>query len=191
MKLLLFLILLPFAFGKMIAPTIYEQNDFGPLSYNEFLYSMSVDCTAATVNAIIMDEEFKRVEGAATYLKYIDFAQPLISTVKSDKDGLVLHKLPGNVKLMRGFFILVIEKNGFRNKEVHFDIGKCWRNETPVINPPEPEPVEREPEIIPIESNNSPIVEDVVVEKEVESGDCLSILIPLIIFKMKAIDSIL
>lgn len=145
----LFLLFVPFVFAESIAPTIYEQRDFGTVSFDEFTYSVSVDCTAATVRAYVMDESMQPVEGADTYLKYIDFAQPLISSVESDKDGFVLHKLPGNVKLMRGFFVLVIQKSGYRSKEIHFDINRCWSNETvpqaPVSPPkndtPKPQPV--------------------------------------------------
>lgn len=138
-RLALLLLLLPLVFAESIAPTIYEQRDFGTLSKEEFTYSISVDCTAATVRAYVMDESIKPVEGADTYLKYIDFAQPLISSVESDKDGFVLHKLPGNVKLMRGFFVLVIQKSDFRSKEIHFDVNRCWSNAT-IPQPPQPAP---------------------------------------------------
>lgn len=184
MKWMLLLILLPFAYAKIIAPTIYEQKDFGPLSKPEFLYSINVDCTASTVNLMIMDEDFNRVEDATSYLSYIDFSKPLISSSKSDKDGLLLHKLPGNVLLMRGLFVLVIEKNGFRNKEVHFDIQSCFKNESKKeIENKKPEPVEREPEIVPILKNESSIIEKNVtkiVEPEKPSA-CIAIFIPLLL----------
>ncbi len=139
MRWIFLLLLAPLVFAETIAPTIYEQRDFGTLSKDEFTYSISVDCTAAAVRAYVMDENIDPVEGANTYLKYIDFAQPLISSVESDKDGFVLHKLPGNVKLMRGFFALVIQKSEFRSKEIHFDINRCWSNAT-VPQPPTPAP---------------------------------------------------
>jgi hypothetical protein len=136
---ILLLLIVPLVFAESIAPTIYEQKDFGTPSKEEFTYSISVDCTAAAVRAYVMDESIKPVEGADTYLKYIDFAQPLISSVESDKDGFVLHKLPGNVKLMRGLFVLVIQKTDYRSKEIHFDVKRCWSNET-VPQPPRPAP---------------------------------------------------
>jgi hypothetical protein len=128
---LLLLLLLPLAHADVIAPTIYEQKDLGPTAHEQFTYSISVDCTAGTIDVIIMDSEINPVKDANSYLKYIDFAQPLISTSTSDKDGQVLHKLPGDVRLMRGFFVLVIQKNDFRSKEIHFDIGGCYSDETP------------------------------------------------------------
>lgn len=136
-RIFIILLLLPLVFAENVAPTIYEQRDLGPPAFEEFTYSISVDCTAATIRAYVMDEDNKVVQGADTYLKYIDFAQPLISSVESDKDGFVLHKLPGNVKLMRGFFVLVIQKTDYRSKEIHFDINRCWSDED-VPQPPEP-----------------------------------------------------
>ncbi len=85
-----------------------------------------------------MNESNKPVADAQTYLKYIDFSSPLLSNVKSDKDGLALHRLPGQVTLMRGLFVLVIEKKGYRSKEVHFDLSPCFSNYT--IPPPPAKP---------------------------------------------------
>lgn len=111
--------------------------------FDEFVYSISVDCTAATIKLIVMDEEYEPVQDTSTYLKYVDFASPLLSTVKTDKDGFALHKLPGQTTLMRGLFILVMEKKGFRSKEVHFDIAPCYSDYTfppPPVQEEEPAP---------------------------------------------------
>ncbi|MDD5340303.1 MAG: hypothetical protein PHV13_03565 [Candidatus ainarchaeum sp.] len=125
----------------VIPPTVYEQDDFGdPVLLQDFTYSLSVDCTAATISVIAMDEQNKPVEGAYTYLKYIDFSSPLISKGPTDREGFVLHKLPGSTKLMRGLFVLVMEKNGFRGKEVHFDISGCYSNGTVQPKPPAAKP---------------------------------------------------
>ena len=143
---MLFLLLLP----MIVAPTIYEQEDFGSESLEEFTYSISVDCTAGTIKLIVGDEDNKPVEDANTYLKYIDFAQPLISSGETDKEGKVVHKLPGNVKLMRGFFIMVIQKTDYKSKEIHFDISRCHANETiEETVEPEEEPPEIEPPAAP------------------------------------------
>lgn len=129
--------------AMVVGPMVYEQQDFGDYTQPTFLYSLSADCTAGTVNVLIMDDNNNPVQGAFSYLKYIDFSTPLISSVQSDKDGQVLHKLPGNVNLMRGLFILVIQKHGFRDKEIHFDLSPCYGNSTipprPVSQPP-PQP---------------------------------------------------
>jgi len=111
-----------------IGPHIYEQKDMGDPALEDFTYSLSVDCTAAAINLIVMDDDTARVQDANAYLKYIDFSSPLIANGVTDKDGFVVLKLPGDVKLMRGLFILVIEKKGFRNKEIHFDITGCLTN---------------------------------------------------------------
>jgi tRNA threonylcarbamoyladenosine modification (KEOPS) complex Pcc1 subunit len=134
---LVVLILAAAAHAEAVAPIIYEQKDIGDPGLAEFVYSMSVDCTAATLTLSVMDENYSVVRGANSYLKYIDFSTNIISSVQTDNDGIALHKLPGNVKLMRGLFILVIEKYRYRNKEIHFDISPCYSNGTQ-SKPPKP-----------------------------------------------------
>jgi hypothetical protein len=142
----------------VIAPTVYEQDDFGdPVLLQDFTYSLSVDCTAATISVIAMDEKNKPVEGAYTYLKYIDFSSPLISKGPTDREGFVLHKLPGSTKLMRGLFVLVMEKNGFRGKEVHFDISGCYSNGTIQPKPPANNTTTAPPANIPPPFNYTPL----------------------------------
>ncbi len=110
----------------IIGPRIYEQDDLGDPILSEFTYSLSADCNASTISAYILNESNGPVRDAGVYLKYVDFSTPLMSSSKTDKDGFTLIRLPGNVMLMRGLFIMVIEKKGFRNKEVHFDLSPCW-----------------------------------------------------------------
>ena len=203
-RILVILLLIPLAWAnQIVAAKIYEQRDFGTLSLDEFLYSLNVDCTAGTIKIIVMDENFSRVQEANTYLKYIDFAQPLISTVETDKDGIAVHRLPGNVKLMRGFFIMVIQKSGFRNKEIHFDISGCYID-GPVIQPKPPgyqEP-EEEPEVVEVVKQpdemeqpepEEPVVEEntsQAAEEEKEPVCATALVLPLLLFfKMTAYQS--
>ncbi len=131
--LLLLLLLFAPLHANVIAPTVYEQKDLGdPIFLHDFTYSLSADCTAATISIIVMDDHNVPVEGAYTYLKYVDFSSPLLAQGPTDREGFILDKLPGSSTLMRGLFILVIEKKGFRNKEVHFDISGCYSNKTAV-----------------------------------------------------------
>jgi outer membrane biosynthesis protein TonB len=176
MRLALFLLLVfSIVSAKVVAPTIIEQRDLGTVSLNEFTYSISADCTAGTVRLFVMDEENKPVKDAPSYLKYIDFSQPLISSAESDKDGFTLHKLPGNVKLMRGLFVLVIEKNGYRNKEIHFYLNRCFSDEEipfPPVEPEEPEELpEPEPEPTPIPEPLPPVEEPEINETNVSTNE--------------------
>ena len=120
-----------------IGPRIYEQKDLGDISLSEFTYSLSADCNASTINVSIFNESNGAVREANVYLKYVDFSSPLMSNTKTDKDGFTLIRLPGNVHLMRGLFIMVVEKKGFRNKEIHFDLSPCWGGSS---IPPKPQP---------------------------------------------------
>src|SRR5262249_10152163 len=57
-----------------------------------------------------------------------------------------VHKLPGQVQLMRGLFILGIQKHGFQSKEVHFDLYPCFHQgqlpPKPAPNPPPKPPAQ-------------------------------------------------
>lgn len=125
------------AHAAVIAPVIAEQKDMGDVGLPSLLYSMSTDCTASTVTVAVMDGNFSAIPGADTFLSYVDFSNGILSSEKTDQDGVALHKLPGNPTLMRGLFVLDIQKYGFRNKEIHFDISPCYSNSTSVL-PPKP-----------------------------------------------------
>ncbi|NYZ74314.1 hypothetical protein H0O00_04165 [Candidatus Micrarchaeota archaeon] len=125
----------------MVGPRIYEQDDFGDISLDEFTYSISADCTASSITLLVMNGSNRPVRDANAYLKYIDFSTPLMGSGVSNNDGQILFKLPGDVSLMRGLFIIVIEKKGYRSKEVHFDLSPCFTNATnptPPAKPPKP-----------------------------------------------------
>jgi hypothetical protein len=119
-----------------VGPRIYEQKDLGDIALSEFTYSISADCNASTISAYILNESNKPVPDANVYLKYVDFSTPLISSTKTDKDGFTLIRLPGNTRLMRGLFIMVIERKGYRNKELHFDLSPCFGSSGNVPMPP-------------------------------------------------------
>jgi hypothetical protein len=124
---LLFIIALTLtAHANVVGPKVYEQKDMGDISLNQFIYSLSADCTAATVSVTVMNETAKPLRGVHTYLNYVEFSSQLMATAETDQDGVALLKLPGNVKLMHGLFTLVLEKYGYKNKEIHFDLSPCF-----------------------------------------------------------------
>jgi hypothetical protein len=134
------LLLFGLSSAMVVGPAIYEQRDFGNLGDHQFTYSLSADCNASVITAIVYNESNKPVRDAIVLLSYVDFAQPLLANVLTDKDGTAVLKLPGQVTLMRGLFILVIQKSGFKNKEVHFDLYPCFHNGSLPPKPPPPPP---------------------------------------------------
>ncbi len=135
-----FLLFLAACHGLIVGPAIYEQKDFGNRDLHQFTYSLSVDCNASVINAVIYNESNGAVGEANVLLSYIDFAQPLLRNTLSDKDGLAVLRLPGQVTLMRGMFILAIQKKGFMNKEVHFDLYPCFHGGALPPKPAKPPP---------------------------------------------------
>ncbi|MBU1165563.1 hypothetical protein KKF81_01335 [Candidatus Micrarchaeota archaeon] len=134
--LLILLIITCISYSVVIGPHVYEQKDLGDSRLGQLLYVITVDCDNAVVQVKVLDDEFAPVENAWTYLQYIDYTSQLISKEKSDKDGMVYHKLPGEINNMRGMFVLLIEKKGYRNKEIHFDILGCLTNQSWIPPPP-------------------------------------------------------
>lgn len=134
MKKGLLVLMLLSSMSSAIAPQVYEHKNLGNILLPEMLYSLSVDCENATVDLIVMDTNFSRVENSSTFLKYVDFDTMLLSRETTGRNGTVIHQLPGNVSNMRGLFILVLEKKGYRSKEIHFDILRCFgKQEYPPI----------------------------------------------------------
>jgi len=122
---LLLMALIAVSQALSIGPMIYEQKNMGDQGLPEFLYSMSADCTAATVTISVMNDNFSKISGADVYLEYTQFSSQIISSTQTDADGVAVSKLPGSVKLMQGLFIMVVEKYGYQNKEIHFDLSPC------------------------------------------------------------------
>lgn len=134
---ILLLALLPAAYALVAGPDVYEQDDFGdPVLFDDFTYSLSMDCEAGVLNVTVYDENITPVEGATTYLKYVDITEPFLGQGITDAEGTVLHAIPGNASYMRGMFVLVLHKDGYRDKEVHFDLYPCWSGGKTRIVPP-------------------------------------------------------
>jgi len=156
---LFFLFLLALALAAhavVVGPKVYEQKDLGDISLNEFIYSLSADCTAATVSVTVMNETGKPLRDVHTYLNYVEFSSQLMSTAETDQEGVALHKLPGNVQLMRGLFTLVMEKYRYRNKEIHFDLSPCFASsQKQNTTPPAPKPQNTTP-TTPPKNNTTP-----------------------------------
>ncbi|MBU0532789.1 hypothetical protein KKB44_04840 [Candidatus Micrarchaeota archaeon] len=193
MKRIFFFLFIVSLASAILGPQIYEQKNLGYYAYPEFLYSLGVDCDNGEVHLNVMDTNMSGVEGTKTYLQYIDFASPLLSSASTGEDGFVKHKLPGNVTFMRGLFMLRIEKNGYRSKEIHFDILCCLANESwiaPIANNTKQTiPSPQEPPLIqnPVLSNNS--TNQTESEEETAPELCIPALLPLLIlFKRKQIE---
>jgi len=109
-----------------INPMVYEQDDNGDISLSQFTYVLRADCDAATIDIEVKDANLTQVQNASTFLKYVDNTSPFIGKMTTGSDGSVAYQLPGNVSFMRGLFILVVQKDGYRDKEVHFDLSPCY-----------------------------------------------------------------
>jgi len=136
------LALLSAAFAYRVDPvtiTPFEYKDFGNASLPKFDdMEIIVDCNAATIRTHIASSG-TAVQGASTYLKYVDYYVPLLSSDQTDSSGDVLHKIPsGNISHMTGLFVLTAEKSGYQRREAHFELGDCFVSAP--AQPPSPPP---------------------------------------------------
>ncbi len=129
---------------------IFEQRDFGPGYEEQFddLY-VTMDCDSEIIHIYVSDED-KPVTGAVVRVLYIDYSTPLIASGPTDSDGKLSFKIIGEEDFMTGLFLTVVEKEGYNNKEAHFDISICIAEEE-----------------IPEEVIEEEIIEEEVIEEEI------------------------
>jgi hypothetical protein len=139
-KIFLFLLLVSFSFALypgVVTIEPIEFKDFGNASEPTFNITLQMDCLDASLKQIT-ESDGLRVTGVDSYLKYVQYHVPLLSSGTTDSSGVFIHKFPGNVSYYTGLFTLTVEKNGYRKKELHFDISACFVN---VTEPPPPPPI--------------------------------------------------
>jgi hypothetical protein len=141
---------------------IFEQRDLGVEYKDEFddLY-ITMDCETDTIT-IYVNSGGEPVTGAVMRLLYVDYSVPLLAAGPTGSEGTFEYKLVGERDLMTGLFLVVVEKEGFKNKEAHFDIMRCIGVEEEL---PEEEPEEELEEEIIIEEE-LPVEEEELPEEE-------------------------
>lgn len=129
-----FLILIIFLFAisnaKVVAPKIYSHQDMGDYTQKQLTYAISVDCDAKLINFTTLDEKIKPVANVSYYLQYLDYSKALLAANKTNANGFGQVKLPGETKYLRGLFVLLIQKTGYKSKEIDFAINGCYSNVT-------------------------------------------------------------
>lgn len=133
----IFFILFSASYAGTTPLTIFEQKDFGQSFLPAFDAAViTMDCNASTINVFIKEDKVP-VKDAIVRIMYSDYSTPLLASGVTDANGKFSHKLVGNKNYMRGVFLAFIEKAGYKNKEVHFDIAPCIQTQaTPKKKPP-------------------------------------------------------
>jgi hypothetical protein len=119
----------------------FEYKDFGAQELPVFNVTMEMDCVEQKFSADVSSDDAP-VGGVTTYLKYVQYDNPLLSTKITDNSGQVTHQVHGNISFMTGIWVFVMEKADFRKREAHFEISGCLVNVSePLQNvtPPAPE----------------------------------------------------
>jgi len=107
----------------------FEYKDFGNTSAPTFDVAMQMDCRTNRITADVSSEG-QPVPSVMTFLKYVQYDNPLLSTQTTDSSGHATYQLTGNVSFRTGIFVLVMEKSGYNKREAHFTINDCFKNIT-------------------------------------------------------------
>lgn len=128
-NLVLILFLLSVCVAVETPMKIFEQRDFGPSYEEQFdnLY-VTMDCDAEVIYIYVSDDDAP-VTGAVVRVLYIDYSTPLLASGPTDANGRLSYKIVGEEDFMTGLFLVVVEKEGYNNKEAHFDISICIAEE--------------------------------------------------------------
>lgn len=132
---LLLIFLSLFSHSDIIAPNLISQDDHLDPSLPQLIFSFSVDCTNSVGTFYVLDSNLTPISNVSSYLSYLDYSTPLLSRSVSDQNGKITHALVGKTIFMRGIFVWYFAKEGYRPKEIQFDIRKCFENQTQVSPP--------------------------------------------------------
>lgn len=102
----------------------------GDYTQKQITYAITVDCDAKLINLTVMDEKIKPIANASYYVQYLDYSKTLLAANKTDEKGFGRVKLPGETKYLRGLFVMMLQKTGYKNKEIDFAINGCYSNVT-------------------------------------------------------------
>jgi hypothetical protein len=127
---LLSIFLSAFSHSDIIAPNLISQDDHLDPSLPQLIFSFSVDCTNSVGTFYVLDSNLTPISNVSSYLSYLDYSTPLLSRSVSDQNGKITHALVGKTIFMRGIFVWYFTKEGYRPKEVQFDIRKCFENKS-------------------------------------------------------------
>ena len=120
------LFLFSIASAEEIELTVYEERDFGPAYEEDFdELEITMECGKSIIYIDIEDEDVP-ITGAIVRIMYIDYSTPLLASGPTDVEGEFDYTLVGEKNFMRGLFLVIVEKEGYRQKEAHFDISNCF-----------------------------------------------------------------
>lgn len=123
------LLIIAATIGHSIAPEIYGIKDTGSMNLPNIDVNLSIDCTNKNL------ELFSNVDDAQVTMFYTDYGySPLPNRVKTNEEGYAIMEVPGSLNYLTGLFILRIDKQGFKSREIEFTYGKCFQNENIIYN---------------------------------------------------------
>ncbi len=139
-RILLVLLLASLSFAITVRPDYIGVKDTGNEALETLVVEIGVDCDTTDTTVIAYDSETELpVDEAEVFLFYTDYGYNLISSGTTDQAGTVTLAVPGNINFLRALFILRVDADGYRSREIEFTYEKC------VLGPEETEEEEEAP----------------------------------------------
>lgn len=136
-KMFFILALISLCFAFTVTPDYENIKDTGKEN-GSLDIDITIDCeTTDTTLAVTDEQNGSPVYDAEAFLFYTDYGYHLVSSGKTNENGLLVMDVPGNINYLRALFILRVDKAGYNSREIEFTYEKC-------SYPPEEEPPENE-----------------------------------------------
>jgi hypothetical protein len=137
------LLIIGLAAAFTVKPAYTGIHDTGNENLPALNVDIGVDCDTKIVHInVASNETGEPLKDAMTYLFYTDYSyQALPNPGKTDSGGDAEIPVPGTIRFLNAMFILRVDRQGYRSREIEFSYKKCF--EAPP-KPPEPPPAHNE-----------------------------------------------
>jgi len=111
-----------------VVPHFIDVQDTGSESLPSLDVGISLDCDSKNVTVTVLsDDDGTPVAGADARLFYTDYTyQPLPNPGKTDSKGMAGLPVPGTLKFLNAMFVLRVDKQGFKSREIEFAYEYCF-----------------------------------------------------------------
>lgn len=126
MRSILILLVLAASHAAMVNADLKGEQDTGGIYLPTMRATLIADCGNSTIIAFLSDNESgKAVSGATMFVFRTDSGYRILNRSQTDAEGRGDLRIPGKMAYLNDLYVLRLEKNGYRSKEVQFTFWNC------------------------------------------------------------------